>query len=129
GTFIPDAFIADIERPDLDIAFSNATYSAAPGTSLATHIDPFVAMVRSFIIAAASGGTWEPVISDRDMGVVKLYSSHLTPSMIWDLPVGVTAASSFTGDAPAAAVVVDAAVSIATTRAVFGSWRRPIIFF
>src|SRR5450759_1601833 len=96
GMLTPVAPMRAEDRLDDPSAFWNATYSAMPGTSFATHIEPFMVIVRSFIIAAASGGICDPVTSAMLIDEVNAYSSHLMPSMTCDLPVGVTDASAFT---------------------------------
>src|SRR5688572_18631434 len=110
GTLRPEAPIAAVAMsPE---AFWKARYSAAPGTSFATHIDPSITIVTPCIIAAASGGTCWPVISPMFIRVVNVYSSHLTPSIACDLPVGVSVASTLgnvtlglAGGVPAGAVL------------------------
>src|SRR6266508_4649403 len=82
-------------------------YSAMPGASFVTHIDPFMSIVMSFIIDAASGGMFGPLKSDMLMLVVNENSLHLKPSMTWDLPVGATDASNLTVPVMGGAVVVD----------------------
>src|SRR4029078_3055735 len=131
GIFMPVG-LAIAEPISLEAAaFWNAMYSAAPGTSFATHIEPTMFIFMSFIIAAASGGICPPPISDMAMDDVKAYSSQLMPSITCDLPVGLIEASTlggaaFGGTVPAGAPVPAADPAGETEVAVFWSGRRMI---
>src|SRR5687767_11917343 len=118
GSFIPEAFIAADARSPATAAFWNATYSSAPGTVFATQREPTMSIFIPCIIAAASGGICGPLISAMFMAVENVNSSHLMPSITWDLPVGLIMASiagSVTfgaGAAPAAGAAAGAAADV-----------------
>src|SRR3954469_16389593 len=61
--------------------------------SLPTQNDPFISIFMPCIIAVASGGTLGPPMVLMSTDVLNVYSSTLMPSMTWDLPVGLSDAS------------------------------------
>src|SRR3954465_3054962 len=61
--------------------------------SLPTQNDPFISIFMPCIMAVASGGTLGPPMVLMSTDVLNVYSSSLMPSMTWDLPVGLSDAS------------------------------------
>src|SRR5204863_7525057 len=93
-------------------AFWDVMPPLAPGTSMATHIDPFVTIFMPCITAAASGGICGPVIALMSIVVAKVYSSYLMPSITCDLPVGLIDASMAPAGTAVVVLVVAAAAGV-----------------